>query len=282
MDNRWIVWASTAGNGPTDKLLTALINRDLLRAGRSRAELPEEQRVPFRGYLDELTTLAGTGGDSIASMFEDFRKYKIQLHALTQLLSRLLVAVRQSLIQNASALSATRGSRTAVSPITEERGERPGAAQVAGLDQYDHYAFFTVNGRPVGPVLIHGPHLGEVFAEQHRPGRSHITALERAADHNARALPLDHLTTTAAGQLHRVTDFLREHAPAHRRRKPGQTTRLRMTCRPPQHPWGFSGGDRPACRAAQILPTGVGGVPDAANDACLGRPLSALGYRGEF
>ncbi|MGW6317576.1 ATP/GTP-binding protein [Streptomyces sp. NPDC055099] len=212
MDNRWIVWVSTAGNGPTDRLLVALLNRDLLRAGRSRVDLPEDQRVPFRGYFDELITLASSGADSIASMFEDFRKFNVQLHALTQLLARLPISVRQSLVQNASTLSTTRGSKAAVSPVTEEWGERPSAAQVADLDQYDHYSSFTIDGRPVGPVLIHGPHLDEVFAEQYRPTR--LSALEQAADRNAQARPLNELTTTAADQLQRVRDFLRDHAPA--------------------------------------------------------------------
>lgn len=211
MDNRWIVWVSTAGNGPTDRLLVALLNRDLLRAGRSRVDLREDQRVLFRGYFDELITLATSGADSIASMFEDFRKYKIQLHALTQLLARLPTSVRQSLVQNASTLSTTRGSKAAISPITEEWGEKPSAAQAASLDQYDHYSSFTVKGRLVGPVLIHGPHLDEVFAEQYRPGR--VDALEQAADHNAQALPLDQLTLAAANQLQRVRNLLHDHAP---------------------------------------------------------------------
>lgn len=212
MDHRMIVWVSTAGNGPTDRLLVALVNRDLLRAGRSRGDLPEHQRIPYRGYLDELITLASTGADSIASMFEDFRKYKIRLHALTQLLGRLPAPVRQSLVQNASTLSTTRGSRAAISPVTEEWGERPSAAHIAGLDQYDHYSSFTVNGSPVGPVLIHGPHLDEVFAEQYQPAQ--VAALERAADHNAHAQPLNELTATATGQLQRVQDFLRDHLAA--------------------------------------------------------------------
>ncbi|MWA07678.1 hypothetical protein [Streptomyces sp. BA2] len=100
--------------------MVALLNRDLLRAGRFRADTAAEQRGPFRGYLDELIILAGAGGDSIAAMFEDFRKYKIQLHALTQLLARLPISVRQSLVQNASTLSTTRGSKAAITPITDE------------------------------------------------------------------------------------------------------------------------------------------------------------------
>lgn len=215
MDNRWIVWVSTAGNGPTDRLLVALLNRDLLRAGRSRVDQREDQRVPFRGYFDELITLASSGADSIASMFEDFRKFKIQLHALTQLLARLPTSVRQSLVQNASTLSTTRGSRAAVSPVTEEWGERPSAAQVASLDQFEHYSSFTIGGSPVGPVLIHGPHLDEVFAEQYRPGR--VNALEQAADRNAQARPLDELTASAAAQLQQVKAFLSGHLATHSR-----------------------------------------------------------------
>ncbi|WP_202120908.1 ATP/GTP-binding protein [Streptomyces sp. BA2] len=215
MDRRMIVWVSTAGNGPTDRLLVALLNRDLLRAGRSRVDIAEDQRVPFRGYLDELITLATSGADSIASMFEDFRKFKIRLHALTQLLARLPLPVRQSLVQNASTLSTTRGSRAAVSPVTEEWGERPSAAQVAHLDQFDHYSSFTIDGRLVGPVLVQGPHLDELFAEQYRPG--HVAALEQAADRNAQARPLSQLTASAADQLDRVRAFLHDHLATHAR-----------------------------------------------------------------
>lgn len=212
MDHHMIVWVCTAGSGPTDRLMVALLNRDLLRSGRSRVDVPEHQRPLFRAYFDELITLAEAAAGSIASMFEDFRKFKIQIHALTQLLARLPTDVRASLIQNASTLSTTRGSKAAVTPITDEWGERPSAAQVANLDQYDHYVSFTVDGRRVGPVLIHGPHLEEVFADLARPGKVH--ALEQAVDRTAGALPLDQLTARAAAQLDRVRAFLRDHAPA--------------------------------------------------------------------
>ncbi|MFH8491922.1 hypothetical protein [Streptomyces longisporoflavus] len=63
-------------------------------------------------------------------------------------------------------------------------------------------------------MLVHGPHLEEVFAEQHRPHQSDLHALKQAADRNARALPLHQLTATAAGQLQCVRDFLRARTPA--------------------------------------------------------------------
>ncbi|MEV6048672.1 ATP/GTP-binding protein [Streptomyces xanthochromogenes] len=212
MDHRMIVWVCTAGNGPTDKLLVALLARDLLRAGRSRTDLPEDQRVLFRVYLDELITLTGTAADSIASMFEDLRKFKVQIHGMTQLLARLPVSVRQSLLQNASALSTTTGSRGAVSAITEEWGDQPSATHVANLDRYDHYAQFTVGGRRIGPVLLHGPVLEEVFADLYEPGNRR--ALEAAADKTAGARPLSELTVRAAAQQQHIQAFLLEHTPA--------------------------------------------------------------------
>ncbi|GAA2418175.1 ATP/GTP-binding protein [Streptomyces mauvecolor] len=212
MDHRMIVWVCTAGNGPTDKLLVALLARDLLRAGRSRTDLPEALRVLFRVYLDELITLTGTAADSIAAMFEDLRKFKVQIHGMTQLLSRLPTSVRQSLLQNASTLSTTTGSRAAVSAITEEWGDQPSATHVANLDRYDHYAQFTVDGRRVGPVLLHGPLLDEVFADLYEPRQ--LRALEAAADKTAGVRPLSELTTCAATQQQRVQTFLLEHAPA--------------------------------------------------------------------
>ncbi|MFD4630309.1 ATP/GTP-binding protein [Streptomyces sp. NPDC058284] len=212
MDDRMVVWVCTAGRGPTDRLVAALLNRDLLQAGRSRVDLPADQRLWFRAYFDELITLAEASSDSIASMFEDFRKYHVQIHALTQLLARLPSDVRQSLLQNASTLSTTKGSRAAIAPLAEEWGERPSAAEIAHLNQYDHYATFTVEGRRIGPVLIHGPHLDDVFAHLARPAK--VGALKRYADRNAGTLPLPDLTARAAAQLQRVCAFLSEHAPA--------------------------------------------------------------------
>ncbi|WP_329468523.1 ATP/GTP-binding protein [Streptomyces sp. NBC_01431] len=212
MDAQMIVWVCTDGNGPTDKLLIALLARDLLRAGRSRTDLPEHQRVAFRVYLDELITLTGTAAESIAAMFEDLRKFRVHIHGMTQILARLPLSVRQSLLQNASTLSTTTGSRAAVSAITEEWGDRPSPAHVANLDRYDHYAQFTVDGRRIGPVLLHGPLLDVVFEDLRESGN--VPALEAAADRTAGALPLSELTDRAAAQQQRVQTFLLEHAPA--------------------------------------------------------------------
>ncbi|MFJ9822292.1 ATP/GTP-binding protein [Streptomyces sp. NPDC101151] len=211
MDSKMIVWVCPGGNGPTDRLVTALLARDLLRAVRSRRDTPEAQRLPFRPYFDELITLTGAAAETIASMFEDFRKYKVHVHGMTQLLARLPTQVRLSLVQNASTLASTAGSQSAIAPITAEWGDRPGPHVVATLDRFEHYMSLTVRGRRVGPIRITGPHLDEVFADYSRPRQA--AALERAALAMAGAEPLGRLTTRATDQLGRVNQFLTQLAP---------------------------------------------------------------------
>jgi hypothetical protein len=212
MDSRMIVWVCPGGNGPTDRLITALLARDLLRAVRSRRDTPEARRVPFRPYFDELITLTGAAPETIASMFEDFRKYRVHVHGMTQLLARLPAPVRMSLVQNASSLASTAGSQSAITPITAEWGDQPGPEVVAALDRFEHYVSLTVRGRRVGPVRITGPHLDEVFADYSRPRQTAV--LERSALAMAGAAPLDQLTALATNQLGCVSNFLAQLAPA--------------------------------------------------------------------
>ena len=144
-------------------------------------------------------------------MFEDFRKFRVTVHGMTQLLGRLPAPVRMSLTQNASTLASTAGSKTAIAPITAEWGDKPSADEVAVLDRFEHYMSLTIAGRRIGPVRITGPHLDEEFADYARPGK--VAALEHAARITAGALPLDDLTATAAAQQARVGEFLAQRAP---------------------------------------------------------------------
>ncbi|MFE5141252.1 ATP/GTP-binding protein [Streptomyces fagopyri] len=211
MDSKAVLWVCPGGSGPTDRLLTSLLARDLLRAVRSRRDVPEDERVPFRPYFDELITLTGSTPETIAAMFEDFRKYHVHVHGMTQLLARLPAPVRLSLMQNASTLATTAGSTSAIEPVTAEWGHNPSAARVATMERYSHYVSMNVRGRRVGPVKIRGPHLDSVFAEQARPKK--VADLEKAALAAAGARPLPELCEHAAAQLKNVSAFLTEHAP---------------------------------------------------------------------
>ncbi|MFD6285359.1 ATP/GTP-binding protein [Streptomyces sp. NPDC060205] len=212
MDTQKIVWVCPGGNGPTHRLLTALLARDLLRAARSRRDTPQERRVPFRPYFDELITLTGAAPETIAAMFEDFRKYRCHVHGMTQLLARLPTPVRLSLVQNASTLATTAGSMSAIAPVTAEWGDEPSPHRIATMERFEHYVSMTVHGHRIGPVQLRGPHLNDVFADHARP--QDIPALERAARAHAGTLPLNELTASAAAQLDRVTTLLTDLTPA--------------------------------------------------------------------
>ncbi|MFF1400696.1 ATP/GTP-binding protein [Streptomyces sp. NPDC058287] len=212
MDTQRVLWVCTAGNGPTDRLVSSMIAHELLRAGRSRRDLPPDQRLPFRAYLDELITIAGSAPESLASMFEDLRKFQVRVHGMTQALGRLPQPVRDALLQNSSTLATTTGSRKVVSAITAEWGDRPGPEQVVALARYQHYASFTVEGRRVGPLHLHGPHLDDDFKDLAHPRA--VPALVNRAHRASGAQPMDAQTTNAATQIDRVRRFLSSYTPA--------------------------------------------------------------------
>ncbi|WP_338704321.1 ATP/GTP-binding protein (plasmid) [Streptomyces sp. Q6] len=202
MDTRRIVWICTAGNGPNDRLVSSLIAHELLRAGRSRRDTAPGDRIDFRGYLDELITIAGSAPESVASMFEDLRKSKVHIHGMSQSLTRLPQAVREALLQNSSTLATTTGTRRVIKVMTEEWGERPSEDQVIALPLYEHYASFTVGGQRVGPVRISGVHLDDDFHDLARP--TQVKTLHARAHRAAGGRPLPEAAASAAAQLNAV------------------------------------------------------------------------------
>ncbi|MFD8779872.1 ATP/GTP-binding protein [Streptomyces sp. NPDC059916] len=208
MDHRRIVWICTAGNSPTDRLLSSLIAHELLRAGRSRRDTPTGERVPFRAYLDELITIAGSAPESLAAMFEDLRKFKVRIHGMTQALGRLPQAVRDALLQNSSSLATTTGSRKIIASITAEWGDKPSPEQVIALPRYQHYASFTVDGQRIGPLRLHGIHLDDDFKKLARPKA--VPGLVNAAQKGAGSRPLAEQGARAAAQTQHVRAHLGE------------------------------------------------------------------------
>ncbi|GHD79840.1 ATP/GTP-binding protein [Streptomyces goshikiensis] len=206
MDERHVVWICPPGTGPTGRLLVSLMVRDFLRAGLSRRDLPARDRSSFRFYLDELISLDGAASTVLAEITEQLRKFGCRLHGMTQLLHRLSGSTRTALLQNASCLSTTAGSADAIAQITGEWGGKVTVADAAELERWWHYASFTVAGKRIGPLLVRGPALAEVFRRLARPRRT--GALLHAAHANTGARPLNELTTQALAQTETVRAFL--------------------------------------------------------------------------
>lgn len=211
MDRSKVVWICPAGTGPTDRLLTSMIVRDMLRAGLSRRDVPERERKAFRLYLDELISLDGAASSSLAEITEQLRKFGVRMHGMTQLLHRISPDVRTALLQNASSLSTTAGSVEAVRYITDEWGEQISPADAAELGRYQHFASFTVGGKRVGPLRIRGPELNDVFRDLYRPSKR--GSLLNAAHDNTGAKPLAELTAVASTHEISVLSFLTNQGP---------------------------------------------------------------------
>ncbi|WP_406278307.1 hypothetical protein OHT93_36850 [Streptomyces sp. NBC_00191] len=211
MDRSKVVWICPAGTGPTDRLLVSLLVRDMLRAGLSRRDIPAAERRSFRLYLDELISLDGAASTSLAEITEQLRKFAVRMHGMTQLMHRLSPDVRTALLQNASCLSTTAGAIDAIRHITDEWGGQVNPADAAELERYHHWASFTVAGKRVGPLLIRGPELNEVFGKLARPNK--VRALQAAAHTNTGAKPLAELTDLAAKHETTVREFLTRPGP---------------------------------------------------------------------
>ncbi|MGW1766498.1 ATP/GTP-binding protein [Streptomyces sp. NPDC002073] len=206
MDESHVVWMCPSGTGPTDRLLVSLMVYDFLRAGLSRRDTRERDRRAFRFYLDELISLDGAASTVLAEITEQLRKFGCRLHGITQLLHRLSATTRTALLQNASCLSTTAGSADAIAQITGEWAGQVTVADAAELERWWHYASFTVAGTRIGPLLVRGPTLQEVFGHLARPGK--VKTLVQAAHDNAGARPLNELTTLAMAQSNAVVKFL--------------------------------------------------------------------------
>ncbi|WP_326695697.1 ATP/GTP-binding protein [Streptomyces sp. NBC_01766] len=208
MDQQKIVWVCPATSGPSNRLLVSLLFQDLFRAGLSRRDMPQDDRLDFHVIADEMISLDDASGSGVfASIAEELRKFGGRLHILTQLPQRISATTRQSIVQNASVISSTAGSLSSVSLVADEWDQAVSAADIAQLPRFHHYMSLTSGGRRIGPFRIRGPQLDEVFGRLARPQK--VKQLRRAAETNMGARDVAELTAAAAVQQERVAEFLR-------------------------------------------------------------------------
>ena len=182
MDSSQLVWICPAGTGPTDSLLTALLVNELFRAGRSREDLPVGQRPEWHLFVDELISFDKATGGVIASFTEQLAKFGLRVHMMTQLLQRVSQDTRDSVLQNASALSSTAGSTQAVRLVAAEWHDRVDTVRIATLPKYWYFASMTAGGVQYGPMLLEGMQVEVLFAELVKgEAAGDVVALEASA-----------------------------------------------------------------------------------------------------
>ncbi|MQS17532.1 ATP/GTP-binding protein [Streptomyces kaniharaensis] len=185
MDEGKVVWLCLEGTGPSDRLLASMIMQDILRAGLSRRDTPEDRRRPFNVFADELISLDTASGTTFAEMVEQLRKFMVRLHVMVQHLDRVSAPTQRSLLQNSSALSTTAGAMAAIRLVADEWHGAVDPATIADLRKYEHYMQVTVDGKKVGPLKLRGPQVEVVFKDYASPDR--VNHLTRTADQAAQA-----------------------------------------------------------------------------------------------
>lgn len=225
MDSGKLIWICPSASGPTDRLLLSLMFADFFRAGLSRRDVPEEARRPFHAFVDELISIDSASSSIIAQVSEELRKFRVRLHAMTQLLQRVSAPTRESLLQNASVISSTAGSYDAVNLVAKEWGGSLEPVDIARLPRFHHYLTLTNEGRRVGPLLVRGPQLAELFSDL-AESKAKVRALRAAADANVGALPQKVLCEVAEKHDAKVGGFLKLRKPS---RKDAQATKNRQS-----------------------------------------------------
>jgi hypothetical protein len=224
MDTGKVVFVCPPG-GEIGRLVACFLIYDLFRAGRSRADLPTEQRRRFDAFVDELTAVDGAAKGHLASILEQLGKYGIRLHAMTQMAQRLTPATRDALLQNQSLLASTAGEIDAVKLITRQWGRIIDPDTLVQLPRFHHVMTATVAGQVTTPFKVRGAQVTDLFADHHHSDQ--LDQQREAIDANLARRPIGDVLADLDELDDRILAALGEAqpAPARPRRKTNGTSR---------------------------------------------------------
>lgn len=165
MDTGAIVMVIPPPPGETSKLVSCMLVFDLFRAGRSRGDIPPDQRRRFDAFVDELTQIDGAARGSIAAILEQLRKFNVRLHAMTQMADRLTEDTKRALLQNSSMLATSAGGIDEVKVVTRQWGGAVTAETATKLQRFHHIVSVQNRGQTSTPFKVRGADVTDLFAE---------------------------------------------------------------------------------------------------------------------
>lgn len=135
------------------QLLGMIFISKIQMAAMSRADIPEESRVPFYLYVDEFQNFAT---DNISQIFSESRKYKLALLVANQFIGQLREDIKLAVFGNVGTLVSFR--------VGAEDGEfvakqfEPEFTQADLINQENYHAIIKmiINGLPSRPFTIVG------------------------------------------------------------------------------------------------------------------------------
>lgn len=188
MDNDKIVWVTTPGTGESNSLVSAFLIFELFRAGRSRGDIPPEERRPFHAFIDELTAIDGAAKGNIPAILEQLRKFRMYLHAMTQMADRLSPDTRRAFFQNRSLLSAARCAFPEARMVCQEWGGEVEPSTITKLPDYTHVISMLNAGQETTPFKIRGPLVSALYEGLAQP--EYLDELPAVIDQNMGRRPV--------------------------------------------------------------------------------------------
>jgi hypothetical protein len=129
-------------------LLGALIVTKIQLAAMSRADMPNEDRIPFYLYIDEFQTFST---ESFANILSEARKYKLNLILAHQYISQLDQSVKEAVFGNIGNLIAFRIGIEDALALEKEFLPEINAKDIINLSSYHYYIKMTINNVPSRP-----------------------------------------------------------------------------------------------------------------------------------
>jgi len=123
-------------------LLGSMIVTKIYQSALARADIPENQRVPFYLYVDEFQNFAT---DSFANILSESRKYKLSLTVAHQYVSQLSDVIRKTVFGNVGSIVSFRLGPEDATLLEKEFEPRFKAADITNLGVQEIYLKLSID-----------------------------------------------------------------------------------------------------------------------------------------
>lgn len=155
------------------QLLGMIFVSKIQMAAMSRADIPEEQRVPFYLYVDEFQNFAT---DNFAAILSESRKYKLSLIVTNQFIAQLREDIRDAVFGNVGTLVSFRVGPEDGEFVAKQYAPEFELNDIINQENYHAILKMIINGLPSRPFSIIGippppiehPEVGKAIRELSR------------------------------------------------------------------------------------------------------------------
>jgi hypothetical protein len=125
-------------------LLGMIVVGKLMMASFSRVDIPEEQRRDFYLYIDEFQNITT---DTVATIFSEARKYRLNLTVANQFLAQLKEPILKSVFGNIGTMVSFRVGNEDAEFLAKYFAPVFNAYDLINLDNFNAYIKLTIQGQ---------------------------------------------------------------------------------------------------------------------------------------